>query len=144
PILEVGQRLGLVIRGKKMICPQCSKGRLTFTTVHNGWKCWECEPTGNMHSVIDLVMVHRNCSPYEAAKWVGENWEVAGRVQIEYSENAHGGERHAYQRYQPIRVPDKSEPSIRALVASPGWPEMPLSVRVIAVTLFAMVGTEDN
>ena len=88
--------------------------------------------------------MHRNCTTYEAAKWIGENWRVAGRVQIEYSENAHGRERHKYQRYQPIRVPDKSEPSIQALVASPGWREMPLSVRVIAVTLFAMAEAEDN
>ena len=143
PILEVGQRLGLVIRGKKMICPRCSTGRLTFTTVHNGWKCWKCEPTGRMHSVIDLVMLHRSCSPFEAAKWIGENWRVAGQVQIEFSENAHGRERHKYQRYQPIPVPDRSKPSIQALVASPGWREMPLSARVIAVTLFAMV-EEDN
>jgi hypothetical protein len=143
PILEVGQRLRLVIRGKKTVCPQCSKLRLTFTTVHNGWKCWECEPTGKMHSVIDLVMLHRNCSLNGAAKWIGENWKVAGQVQIEFSENAHGRERHTYQRYQPIRVPDKSKPSIQALVASPGWREMPLSARVIAVTLFAMV-EEDN
>ena len=97
-----------------------------------------------MHSVIDLVMVHRDCPAYEAARWIGENWRVAGRVQIEYSENAHGRERHIYQRYQPIRVPDKSEPSIQALVASPGWREMPLSARVIAVTLFAMAETEDK
>ena len=144
PILEVAQKLGLVVRGKKATCPECGKRRLTFTTVHNGWKCWSCEPGGKMHSVIDLVTVHRNCTAYEAAKWIGENWRVAGRIQIEYSENAHGRERHKYQRYQPIRVPDKSEPSIQALVASPGWREMPLSARVIAVTLFAMAETEDN
>src|ERR1017187_5227682 len=129
PILEVAQKVGLVVRGKKAICPQCGKRRLTFTTVHNGWKCWSCEPAGKMHSVIDLVMLERNCSPYEAAKWISENWSVAGRVQIEYSENAHGGERHTYQRYQPIRVPDKSQPSLQALVGSPGWLEMPLSVK---------------
>ena len=97
-----------------------------------------------MHSVIDLVMFHRNCPAYEAAKWVGENWRVAGRVQMEYSENAHGRERHTYQRYRLICVPDKSKPSIQALVASPGWREMPLSSRVIAVTLFAMAEAEDN
>jgi hypothetical protein len=144
PILEVAQKLGLVVRGKKAICLECSKRRLTFTTVHNGWKCWSCEPGGKMHSVIDLVTVHRNCTVYEAAKWIGENWRVAGRVQIEYSENAHGRERHTYRRYQPVPVPDKSEPSIQALVASPGWREMPLSARVIAVTLFAMAETEDD
>ena len=55
PILEVAQRLGLVVRGKKATCPECSKRRLTFTTVRNGWKCWSCEPGGRMHSVIDLV-----------------------------------------------------------------------------------------
>jgi len=97
-----------------------------------------------MHSVIDLVMVHRNCSPYEAARWIGEHWRVAGRIQVERSENARGETRHTYHRYRPIPVPDKSKPSIQALVASPGWPEMPLSTRVIAVTLFAMVETEDN
>lgn len=144
PILEAAQKLGLVVRGKKAVCPQCGKRRLTFTTVYNGWKCWSCDQGGRMHSVIDLVMLHRNCSPYEAAKWIGENWRVAGKVQIEYSENAHGLERHTYRRYQPIPVPDKSEPSIQALVASPGWREMPLSARVIAVTLFAMAETEDN
>ena len=144
PILEVAQKLGLVVRGKKATCPECSKRRLTFTTVRNGWKCWSCEPGGKMHSVIDLVTVHRNCPAYEAAKWIGENWRVAGRVQIEYSENAHGLERHTYRRYQPISVPDKSKPSIQALVASPGWREMPLSARVIAVTLFAMAETEDD
>jgi hypothetical protein len=144
PILEVAQKLGLALHGKKAICPECTKRRLTFTTVHNGWKCWTCDPSGKMHSVIDLVMVHRNCPAYEAARWIGENWRVAGRVQIERSENAHGKERHTYQRYQPIPVPDKSEPSIQALVASPGWREMPLSTRVLTVTLFAMVETEDN
>ncbi len=144
PILEVAQTLGLVVRGKKMICPNCGKRRLTFTTVHNGWKCWSCEPEGKMRSVIDLVMVHRNCPAYEAAKWITENWPVAGRVQIEYSENARGNERHTYQRYQTIPVPDRSRPSIEALVASPGWREMPLSVRVIAVTLLAMALGTDN
>ena len=84
-----------------------------------------------MHSVIDLVMLERNCPPYEAAKWISENWSVAGRVQIENSENAHGDNARTYQRYQPIRVPDKSQPSLRALVASPGWREMPLSVKAI-------------
>lgn len=138
PILEVAQKLGLVVRGKKMICPECGKCRLTFTTVHNGWKCWSCDPGGKMRSVIDLVMAHRQCPPYEAAKWISENWEVAGRVQIEFSENARGEKRHTYRCYQPMPVPDKSQPSIQALVASPGWREMPLSARVIAVTLFAM------
>jgi hypothetical protein len=144
PILEVAQELGLVVRGKKAICPECAKRRLTFTTVLNGWKCWNCDPGGKMHSVIDLVMVHRNCPAYEAARWISENWRVAGRVQIERSENARGKERHTYQRYQPIPVPDRSKPSVQALVASPGWREMPLSTRVIAVTVFAMVETEDN
>jgi hypothetical protein len=144
PILEVGQKLGLLIRGKKAVCPECGKRRLTFTTVHNGWKCWECEPSGRMHSVIDLVMANRNCPPYEAAKWIGQNWKVAGRVQIECSENAHGSKRHSYHRYHPTRVSDKSKPSIQALIASPGWREMPLSARAIAVTLFAMAETEDN
>lgn len=144
PILDVAQKLGLVVRGKKAICPECTKRRLTFTTVHNGWKCWSCNPGGRMHSVIDLVMVHRNCPLYEAAKWISENWRVAGRVQIEFSENARGKDRHTYQRYQPIPVPDKSKPSIQALVGSPGWREMPLSARVIAVTLFAMAETDDN
>jgi hypothetical protein len=144
PILEVAQKVGLVVRGKKTICPECSKRRLTFTTVHNGWKCWECEPVGKMHTVIDLVMEHRNCSLYEAAKWIGENWQVGGQVQIEFSENAHGRERHKYQCYRPIRVPDKSRPSLQALVASPGWREMPLSVKAIGITLLALVLEEDN
>lgn len=144
PILEAAQKLGLVVRGKKAVCHQCGKRRLTFTTMHNGWKCCSCDQGRKMHSVIDLVMLHRNCSPYEAAKWIGENWRVDGRVKIEYSENAHGLTRHTYRRYQPIPVPDKSQPSIQALVASPGWREMPLSARVIAVTLFAMAETEDD
>ena len=144
PILDLAQKLGLVVRGKKATCPECAKRRLTFTTVHNGWKCWSCEPGGKMHSVIDLVTVHRNCPAYEAAKWIGENWKVAGRVQVEHSENAHGSERHSYHRYHPIRVPDKAKPSLQALVASPGWREMPLSTRVIGITLFAMAETEDN
>jgi hypothetical protein len=144
PILEVAQKVGLAVQGRKAICPQCSKPRLTFTTIHNGWKCWECEPTGKMHSVVDLVMLLRNCSLCQAAKWIGENWRVAGRVQIEYSENAHGSERQTYQRYQPIRVPDKSQPSLQALVASPGWREMPLSVKAICMTLFAMALDADD
>jgi len=138
PILEVAKKLGLVVRGKKTTCPECGKRRLTFTTVHNGWKCWSCDPGGKMRSVIDLVMAHRQCPPFEAAKWISENWEVAGRVQIEFSENSRGEKRHTYRRYQPIPIPDKSQPSIEALVASPGWRAMPLSVRVIAVTLLAM------
>jgi hypothetical protein len=97
-----------------------------------------------MNSVIDLVMLYRNCSPYEAAKWISINWKVAGRIQIERSENARGETRHTYRQYRPISIPDKSKPSIQALVASPGWPEMPLSTRVIAMTLFAMVETEEN
>jgi hypothetical protein len=144
PVLEVAQKLGLAVRGKKAICPECGKARLTFTTVHNGWKCWSCDASGKMHSAIDLVMLYRNCSAYEAAKWIGENWRVGGRLQIEYSQNAHGRERHTYQRYRPIHVPDRSKPSIQALVASPGWRNMPLSTRVIAVTLFAMAEPEDK
>jgi hypothetical protein len=144
PILEVAQKLGIAVRGKKASCPECGKRRLTFTTVHNGWKCWSCEPSGKMHSVIDLVMEYRNCSNYEAAKWIRENWPVGGRLQVEYSENAHGAKRHTYRRYRAIRVPDKSQPSIQALVASPGWREMPMSTQVIAVTVFAMAMTEDK
>lgn len=144
PIFEVAQRLSLAVCGKKAICPACAERRLTFTTVHNGWKCWNCDPGGKMRSVIDLVMVHRHCSPYEAAMWIGEHWRIAGCIQVERSENARGETRHTYRRYRPLPVPDKSKPSIQALVASPGWPEMPLSTRVIAVTLFAMVETEDN
>jgi hypothetical protein len=144
PILEVAKKLGLVVRGKKTTCPECGKRRLTFTTVRNGWKCWSCDSGGKMRSVIDLVMALRQCPPYEAAKWISENWEVAGRVQIELSENARGEKRHTYRRYRPIPATDESRISIEALVASPGWREMSLSARVVAVTLLALARIDEK
>jgi hypothetical protein len=144
PILEVAKKLGLVVRGKKTTCPECGKRRLTFTTVHNGWKCWSCDPGGKMRSVIDLVMARRQCPPFEAAKWISENCEVVGRVQIEFSENARGEKRHTYQRYRPVPATDESRPSIEALVASPGWREMSLSARVVAMTLFGLARMDDK
>jgi hypothetical protein len=89
-------------------------------------------------------MRYKNCSVYKAAMWITQHWPNVGRVQIERSENAHGLVMHEFRRYRPVPIPEKSKPSVQGLVASPGWREMPLSVRVIVVTLLALAEFDEN
>jgi hypothetical protein len=138
PVVEVAKRLGIQLRGKKATCPNCRKLRLTFTTKLNGWRCWNCDPGGRMHGPVDLVTQYRGCSPYEAAVWISERWNVAGRIQVERTENARGTQRQMFKRYRQIPVSDRSKPSCEAFVASPGWREMSVQTRAIAMTLLSI------
>lgn len=144
PILELAQQLDVPLRGTKTVCTECGADRLTFSPSRNLWRCWNCDPTGTKKTPIDLVMRYKNCSVYQAAKWIIERWPNVGRVQIERSENAHGLTKQEYQRYRQVPTPERSKPSIQGLVASPGWREMPLSVRVIVVTLLALAEFDEN
>ena len=90
------------------------------------------------------MMLYKNCNVYQAARWVAKHWPNVGRVQIEKSENAHGLTKHEYQRYRQVPTPDRSKPSVQGLVASPGWREMPLSVRAVVITLLALTEFEEN
>lgn len=144
PILEVAQRLEIPVRDKKTICPDCGKRRLTFSPSLNIWRCWNCDPTGQKKTPLDLVMRYRACDVYEAAQWIAKHWPNVSRVQIEKSENAHGLTRHEYRRYRQVPIPDQSKPSVQGLVASPGWREMPLSIRAVIVHLLAWAEFEEN
>jgi hypothetical protein len=144
PILEVARRLEIPVRGKKTTCPKCGERRLTFNTSLNLWRCWNCDPKGERKTVIDLIMFWQGCEAYQAAEWIATRWPDVGRVQIEKSENARGITKHEYRRYRQIPLPDRSKPSVQGLVASPGWCEMPLSVRAVVVTLLALAEFEEN
>jgi hypothetical protein len=145
PILEIAAKLGIIVRGNKAQCLDCGKERrLSFTPKLNGWKCFHCEPAGKMHTPLDLVMKHRDCSVYAAADWISRTWGIVGRVQIERSKNAYASRGPTYVRYRPIPAPHKSRPSLEAFMASPAWREMPLTTRTIAMALFAMANAEDS
>jgi len=89
-------------------------------------------------------MLYKACDVYQAAQWIAKQWPNVSRVQIEKSENAHGLTKHEYRRYRQVPIPDQSKPSVQGLVASPGWREMPLSVRAVIVHLLALAEFEKN
>ena len=138
PILEVARELGLEVRGRKATCPECKKRRLTFSVKFNCWRCWNCDPVGKRKTVIDLVMFILNADAYNAAAWISKRWNVVGQVQVERSENNHGFTKHVYRRVRSIPIPERDKPSLQAIVTSPGWREMALSARVVAMTLLAL------
>jgi hypothetical protein len=49
-----------------------------------------------------------------------------------------------FNRRIPVLKVARDKPSLQAVVASPGWREMSLSARVIALTLFAFARTDAN
>ena len=57
---------------------------------------------------------------------------------MERSENQHGITKHFYRRVRQIPVPERDKPSLQAIVTSPGWRDMALSARVVAMTLLAL------
>jgi hypothetical protein len=144
PILEVARELGLEVRGRKATCPECKKKRLTFSVKHNRWRCWNCDPAGKRKTAIDLVMFILNVDAFNAAAWISERWHVAGQVQIERSENRRGLTKHAYRRVRNIPVPEQDKPNLQAIVTSPGWREMALSARVVAMTLLALARMDEK
>jgi hypothetical protein len=144
PILEVARKLGLVVRGKKATCPECEKRRLTFSLKLNLWRCWNCSPAGKGKSVLDLVMFMLNVEVYDAAKWISEQWNVIGKVQVERSENRCGRTKHVYRHIRQIPGPEKDKPTLVAIIASPGWREMNLSARVVAMALLPLAQLDSN
>jgi hypothetical protein len=144
PILEVARELGLEVRGRKATCPECKKRRLTFSVKFNRWRCWNCDPAGKRKTVIDLVMFFLNLDAFNAAAWIRKRWNVVGQVQVERSENQHGLTKHVYRRVRPIPIPERDKPSLQAIVTSPGWREMSLSARVVAMTLLALARMDAN
>ena len=144
PILEVARELGLAVRGRKAVCPECKKRRLTFSVKFNCWRCWHCDPVGKRKTVIDLVMFILNVDAFNAAAWVSKGWNVVGQVQVERSENKHGLTKHVYRRVRQIAVPERDKPNLQAVVTSPGWREMTLSARVVAMTLLALARMDDK
>ena len=144
PILEVARELGLAVGGRKTICPECKKRRLTFSVKLNCWRCWNCDPAGKRKTVIDLVMFFLNFDAFNAAQWISDRWKIVSQVQVERSENQRGLTKHVYRRVRPIPIPERDKPSLQAIVVSPGWREMALSARVVAMTLLALAQMDDN
>ena len=144
PILEVARALGLEVRGRKATCPECQKRRLTFSVKLNCWRCWNCDPVGKRKTAIDLVMFFLNVDAYNAAAWIRKRWNVVGQVQVERSENKHGLTKHVYRRVRSIPIPERDKPSLQAVVTSPGWRDMSLSARVVAMTLLALARMDAN
>jgi hypothetical protein len=144
PILEVARELGLAVRGRKTTCPECKKKRLTFSVKFNCWRCWHCDPAGKRKTVIDLVMFILNVDAFNAAAWISKRWNVVSRVQVERSENQRGLTKHVYRRVRSIPIPERDKPSLQAVVTSPGWRDMSLSARVVAMTLLALARMDAN
>ena len=144
PILEVARAMGLEVRGRKATCPECKKKRLTFSVKFNCWRCWNCDPAGKRKTVIDLVMFILNVDAFNAAAWINKRWNVVSQVQMERSENRNGLTKHLYQRVRQIPVPERDKPNLQAIVTSPGWRDMALSARVVAVTLLALARMDAN
>jgi hypothetical protein len=142
PILEVARALGLEVRGRKGTCPECKKRQLTFSVKFNCWRCWHCDPAGKRKTVIDLVMFILNVDAFNATAWISKRWKVVNQIQVERSENQHGLTKHVHRRVRPIPIPERDKPSLQAIVTGPGWREMSLSARVIAITLFAFARTD--
>jgi hypothetical protein len=57
---------------------------------------------------------------------------------VERSENKYGLTKHVYRRVRSIPIPERDKPSLQAVVTSPGWRDMSLSARVVAMTLLAL------
>ena len=144
PILEVARELGLAVRGRKATCPECKKRRLTFSVKFNCWRCWNCDPAGKRKTVIDLVMFILNVDTFNAAAWINKRWKVVSQVQMERSDNRNGLTKHSYRRVRPIPIPELDKPNLQAIVTSPGWREMSLSARVIAMTLLALARMDER
>ena len=144
PILEIARALGLEVRGRKATCLECKKKRLTFSVKFNCWRCWNCDPAGKRKTVIDLVMFILNVDAFNAAAWISERWHVVSQVQMERSENQRGITKHSYRRVRQIPVPERDKPNLQAIVTSPGWRDMALSARVVAVTLLALARMDAN
>ena len=66
------------------------------------------------------------------------------RVRAERGENRIRPAKHVSHRARPIPIPNRDNPNLQAVVTSPGWREMSLSARVIAVTLFALARMDAN
>jgi hypothetical protein len=49
-----------------------------------------------------------------------------------------------FNRRIPVLKVARDKPSLQAVVTSPGWREMSLSARVVAITLFALARTDAN
>ena len=94
--------------------------------------------------MIDLVMFILNVDAFNAAAWISRRWSVAGQVQVERSENKHGLTKHVYRRVRQIPVPEWDKPNLQAVVVSPGWREMTLSARVVALTLLALARMDEK
>ena len=85
-----------------------------------------------------------NVGPYNAAAWISKRWNVVSQVQVEGSENQRGLTEHVYRRVRQIPLPEQDKPNLQAVVTSPGWREMSLSARVVAMTLLALAQMDAN
>lgn len=90
PIIEVAERLGITIQGKRGRCFNPSGHRngdkhpsLIFGNKQNVWKCPICNfnfkyPTPSGYgSVIDLVMLYLNIDYKACLKWFSDNFNVS-------------------------------------------------------------------
>jgi len=66
------------------------------------------------------------------------------RVQAERSENRIRPAKHASRRARPTPIPNRDNPNLQGVVTNPGWREMSLSARVIAMTLLALARMDVN
>jgi hypothetical protein len=63
------------------------------------------------------------------------------RVQAERSENRIRSAKH---RARQIPIAERHNPNLQAIVTSPGWRDMALSARVVAITLLALARMDAN
>ncbi len=66
------------------------------------------------------------------------------RVQAERSKSRIRRTKQVSHRVWRTPVPERDKPSLQAVVTSPGWREMSLSARVVAVTLLALARMDAN
>jgi hypothetical protein len=85
-----------------------------------------------------------NVDAFNAATWISERWNVVSEVQVERSENRRGLTKRVYSRVRQIPTPERDKPNLQAIVTSPGWRDMALSARVVAMTLLAVARMDAN
>jgi hypothetical protein len=49
-----------------------------------------------------------------------------------------------YRRVRSIPIPERDKPNLQAIVTSPGWRDMSLSARVVAMTLLALARMDEK
>jgi hypothetical protein len=88
-------------------------------------------------------IMNKSCHKQSSKRMRGMK-RIDRQVQVERSEKRHGTTKHVYRRVRQIPIPEKDKPNLQAIVMSPGWCEMSLSARVVAMTLLALARMDAN